>query len=322
MDFNDYKAFWNDKAATPEGARIAVDGSHDEAILRLTGAFTATQVRAALDLCPSDHVFELGCGVGRIGREIAGEVASWQGLDIAENMLAVAAQRLAGVGRCGFHALSGPALPMLADGSMDKGYSVAVLFHMDKEDLVLYLREVARVLRPGGLFYFDHWNLLHPVGWRRFMLEVEQAARQPAGRRKDVARNQFSTAQELQLYARAMGLAPVLVLQGSPCVQLVLCKPGGAPGAEEAEEARLAAVAGRIDYGRQWTAYFEAIVIDEATGSPWREVVARLAPAAADDPVANMFRAWVAGVWRHRPAWGPVPPGLHVPPESPSPVSA
>ena len=27
MDFNDYKSFWNDKAATPEGARIAVDGT-------------------------------------------------------------------------------------------------------------------------------------------------------------------------------------------------------------------------------------------------------------------------------------------------------
>ena len=90
-------------------------------------------------------------------------------------MLAVAASRLQGRGNVRFHALTRTALPMLADASMDKGYSVAVLFHMDKEDLVLYLREVARALKPGGLFYFDHWNLAHPVGWRRFMLEVEQA---------------------------------------------------------------------------------------------------------------------------------------------------
>src|SRR5688572_31476417 len=90
MDFRDYKSFWNDKAATPTGARIAVDGSTDERTLRLTGAFSAAQVRAALDLQPGDRVFELGCGVGRIGRELAGDVARWHGLDISENMLGVA----------------------------------------------------------------------------------------------------------------------------------------------------------------------------------------------------------------------------------------
>ncbi len=320
MDFNDYKSFWNDKAATPEGARIAVDGSHDEHILRLTGAFTARQVRAALDLRASDAVFELGCGVGRIGREIAGEVAAWHGLDIAENMLAVAAARLQGLGNVQFHPLARTALPMLADASMDKGYSVAVLFHMDKEDLVLYLREVARVLRPGGLFYFDHWNLAHPVGWRRFMLEVEQAARQPAGQRKDVARNQFAMPQELELYARAVGLEPLLVLDGSPCVQLVLRKPGGDAAAADAQRERLRAAADAIDYGPEWTRYFEAIVIDEATASPWHTVAARLAAAPAGDEVAHMFRAWVLGVWRQRPAWGPVPPGLEASPPSTNPA--
>ena len=66
MDFRDYKSFWNDKAATPVGARIAVDGSTDEHTLRLTGAFSAAQARAALDLQPTDRVFELGCGVGRM----------------------------------------------------------------------------------------------------------------------------------------------------------------------------------------------------------------------------------------------------------------
>src|SRR3546814_6743743 len=71
---------------------------------------------------------------------------------------------------------------------------------------------VARVLFPSGLFYFDTWNLAHPVGWRRFDFEVNQAAQQPPDQRKDVARNQFCTPQEVELYVRAVGLEPVLML--------------------------------------------------------------------------------------------------------------
>jgi SAM-dependent methyltransferase len=311
MDFRDYKSFWNDKAATPAGARIAVDGSTDERTLRLTGAFSAAQARAALDLQPGDRVFELGCGVGRIGAELAGEVARWHGLDISENMLDVARSRLHGIGDARFDALSGPRLPMLADASQDKGYCIAVFIHMDKEDMVLYLREVARVLRPGGLFYFDHWNLAHPVGWKRFALEVDQAARLPAGQRKDVARNQFCVPEELVAYVRGAGLEPLLVIGDSPNAQVVARRPDGDDAAAARERARLLAAAPRIDYGAQWTTYFEAILDAEAGGEPPRRLQALLDARPADDAVATMFRAWIGGLWALRTAqWGPVPPSL------------
>ena len=310
MDFRDYKSFWNDKAATPAGARIAVDGSTDERTLRLTGAFSAAQARAALDLRPTARVFELGCGVGRIGRELAGGVAAWHGLDISENMLEVARDRLAGRGEVHLHALHGPRLDALPDASLDKGYSVAVFIHMDKEDMVLYLREVARVLRPGGLFYFDHWNLAHPVGWQRFEFEVAQAARVPPGQRKDVARNQFCVPEELVAYVRGVGLEPLLVIGDSPNAQLVARKPDGDAGAEAEERARLQRAAPRIDYGRDWTTYFEAILEAEAAGAAPTRLMALLDARPADDATAEMFRAWIAGLWRLRPAWGPVPASL------------
>ena len=310
MDFRDYKSFWNDKAATPAGARIAVDGSTDERTLRLTGAFSAAQARAALDLRPTDRVFELGCGVGRIGRELAGEVAAWHGLDISENMLEVARDRLAGRGEVHLHALHGPRLDALPDASLDKGYSVAVFIHMDKEDMVLYLREVARVLRPGGLFHFDHWNLAHPVGWKRFAFEVEQAARLPPGQRKDVARNQFCVPEELVAYVRGVGLEPLLVIGESPNAQVVARKPDGDAGAAQEQHARLQRAAARIDYGRDWTTYFEAILEAEASGAPPTRLMALLDARPADDAVAEMFRAWIAGLWRLRAAWGPLPDSL------------
>ena len=154
-----YKSFWNEKASTPDSAFIAVDGSTNEETARLTGTYSGHQVTAALDLQPGDRVLELGCGVGRIGREIAPRVAHWEGTDISSNMIEVARERLAQLSNVGFTELTRSSLQPLADASFDKAYCVAVFIHMDKEDFFLYLQEMARVLKPGGLIYFDTWNM-------------------------------------------------------------------------------------------------------------------------------------------------------------------
>ena len=94
LEFESYSSFWNQQAATPEGALAAVDGSASESIVRRTGQWTARQVRLALDPAPDHRVLELGCGVGRIGRELAGCCGHWHGVDISQSMLKVAAERL------------------------------------------------------------------------------------------------------------------------------------------------------------------------------------------------------------------------------------
>jgi hypothetical protein len=71
------------------------------------------------------------------------------------------------------------------------------------------------------------------------------------------------------------------------------------------------AAAARIDYGPQWTAYFEAIVDAEAAGEPPQRLREMLAAAPAGDATAAMFRAWIAGLWRlRRERWGEVPADL------------
>jgi SAM-dependent methyltransferase len=311
MQFQDYKSFWNERAATPALALMAVDGSRDERTARLTGAFSAQQVRAALQLQHSDRVFELGCGAARIGRELAPAVAFWHGLDIAENMLAAARERLRECPNTALDALSRSRLDPLADASMDKGYCIAVFIHMDKEDMALYLRDVARVLRPGGLFYFDTWNLAHPIGWRRFGFEVAQAAQLPPGQRKDVARNQFCAPQEVELYVRGAGLEPVLVLSDSPWVQVVARKPDHDADAIDDLRARLQQVAPQIAYPPLWTHLFDCILDAEFRGEPPHAALAALRQAGADDPVARMFRAWIHGMWIERAAhWGTPPDEL------------
>ena len=168
MDFETYQSFWNHQAATPEGALAGVDGSASETVVRQTGAWTARQVRTALGLDGSQHVLELGCGVGRIGRELVDLCASWHGVDISSAMLKVAAERLDGRPGVTLSELNRTELPMVANRSLDAAYSVAVVCHMDKEDLFLYLLELARALKPGGIAYLETWNLAHAMGWRRW----------------------------------------------------------------------------------------------------------------------------------------------------------
>ena len=311
MDFPDYKQFWNHKAPDALAAMSAVDGSPDEATLRLTGRYTARQLHAALDWAPTDRVFEIGCGVGRIGLELLPHIGAWTGLDISENMLGVARTRLGHDPRVQLHAVDRPSLAALADGSQDKGYCVAVFIHMDKEDFAHYLHEVARVLRPGGLFYFDHWNLANPVGLRRFSLDFEQARHQPPGVRKDVARNQFSNPEEARLLVEHAGLELVANLEGSPWLHVVVRRPDGDAGALQRERQRVAAAAARVIYSPRWTHYFDLMLTAEREHRAPQDLAAELAAAPGDDLEVAMFRRWVAGNWSRRQAqWGPVPDAL------------
>ena len=301
-----YKDFWNDKARTVTGAMIAVDGSADEEVLRLTGAYSRRQVELALQLQPTDRVFEIGCGVGRIGREIAPHVAAWHGLDIADNMIAVARDRLSAYPNVTTSTLSRSHLDPIADESMDKGYCVAVFIHMDKEDFLLYLQDVVRVLVPGGLFYLDTWNLAHPVGWRRWHYEVMQAARNDPRQRKDVARNQFCVPAETELYVREAGLETVLTLTDSPWVQMVVRKPG--PGVAP----DLSMNAPQIAYTPLWTELFDKTLDVLLEG---RHPLAMIADLEYDKrgPEIAMYRAWLRALWRENPqAWAgaPLPPGV------------
>jgi len=307
MSFSNYKSFWDNKAETVAGAMAAVDGSTDEGVLRATGAYSARQVAAALELGPSDRVLELGCGVARIGRELAPRVAHWHGVDISQNMIGVARERLvaAGIGNATAEPLVRTSLSMLADASFDKAYSVAVFIHMDKEDFVLYLRELRRVLKPGGRLYFDVWNIAHPIGWTRFAYEVAQYVDHDFSQRKDVARNQFSTPQEVSIYLRHAGFEEILVLDDSPQIQAVAQAPGGEPSVAIA--ARLAAAQGEIAYSPRWGRLFEQLLKVIYEGTHPGPLYAELDPRLTDAEIPA-FRAWVRSFWKQNEArWGAAP---------------
>jgi len=306
MEITTYKDFWNRQASSAESAISAVDGSQSEEVVQHTGRWSAAQVQAALDIGPGDQVLELGCGIGRIGRELAPNCRHWTGVDISENMIHHAGERLAHLENVSFHRLERSNLEMLGDNSIDKAYSIAVFCHMDKEDLYLYMQELNRVVRPGGIIFVETWNLAHPVGWRRWAYEPLVWSRANQGQRKDVARNQFCTAEEFELYVSYAGFEPLANFNKSQSVQIVagkdLTSEQRADWLAHIEKNR-----DEIGYSPLYAELF-AQSVDVLFGKmPPAEMLAYI-DDLGDVSEARLFRPYLLSLWqKNAEIWGPVP---------------
>lgn len=109
----------------------------------------------------SARVLEVGCGSAPVSRWLATQGARPVGFDLSGAMLrhAAAANGRTGIGVPLVQA-DATALPF-ADGAFDLAVSAfgAIAFVASPE---LVMREVFRVLRPGGLFV---WSTNHPIRW-------------------------------------------------------------------------------------------------------------------------------------------------------------
>ena len=307
MESSSYKDAWNQRALTPEAAMAAVDGSSNEEVLRHTGRWSADQVAAALDISGRDRVLELGCGVGRIGRELAPRCAHWTGVDIAQNMIEHARRRLGELDNTSFHALERSSLDMLPGNSIDKAYSIAVFCHMDKEDLYLYLQDLFRVVKPGGLIFVETWNLVHPVGWRRWTYEPKVWDTSDQSRRKDVGRNQFCTPEEFELYVSRAGFEVLANFSKSQSVQIVAGKLLDDEETARQRE-RVRERAGDIAYSPLYAELFRQfvdVIFGELKASEMLGFIDQHRPA----PELDLFRPYLVSLWRKNAAlWGE-PPG-------------
>jgi len=136
----------------------AICAGADPESFEASGREHAGQIRRVLE--PGSSVLDFGCGIGRIAKYLAPHCRELHAVDVSAEMLARARKRLAGLDNVRLHQVDGPALPMLADGSVDFAYAMLVLHHLAKQDAFLVLREFGRVLRPGGRFFANFPNLL------------------------------------------------------------------------------------------------------------------------------------------------------------------
>lgn len=119
-------------------------------------------------------VLEIGPGGGRWTRVIAPRGQRTIVADVSPVVLDLVAREVPGVEVV---RSPGAALPGVADASVDAVWSFDVFVHVAPVDQAAYLREVARVLRPGGVAAIHHADgrnhgaMPSRAGWRAPMSE-------------------------------------------------------------------------------------------------------------------------------------------------------
>jgi SAM-dependent methyltransferase len=105
---------------------------------------------------PGDDVVEIGCGVGRMTRPLAARARSVRALDVSPRMLELAREHNPRLENVEWIAGDGVSLQPIPDASADACFSYVVFQHIpDPEVTYGYVREMGRVLRPGGWAAFQ-----------------------------------------------------------------------------------------------------------------------------------------------------------------------
>jgi ubiquinone/menaquinone biosynthesis C-methylase UbiE len=138
-----------------------------------------------LQLAPNAEFLDIGCGFGYAVRLAADRVPAGRavGVDVSPQMLRQARKRAAGFGNVEFHECAFPQ-HTFAHARFDVVFAMESVYYMP--DLAAALREVHRLLKPGGAFvsavdYYEEntashkWpskvgtrmRLLDSGGWRR-----------------------------------------------------------------------------------------------------------------------------------------------------------
>lgn len=152
------QAEWNERAAEDAHYYVAFGRrDQDNEEFFATGADVVRALEAELKRVPGAlRALEIGCGPGRLMRPMARHFEEIHGVDIADEMVARAIQNLAGTPNAHPQHATGSDLSAFPDNHFDFVYSYAVFQHIPSGEVVFgYLREVARVLKPGGIAHLQ-----------------------------------------------------------------------------------------------------------------------------------------------------------------------
>lgn len=101
-----------------------------------------------MDIKKGEAVLDIACGPGFFSREFAAKGAAVTGIDISEELIALAKENVKGPS---FQVASARRMPLVPDASFDA--AAIVLAIQNIEELKGVFAEAARVLKPGGRFY-------------------------------------------------------------------------------------------------------------------------------------------------------------------------
>jgi len=164
------RADWNQRAREDAHYYVAFGGrDQDEQGFDATAADVLPCLEFELPRFPKTanrrawRALEIGCGPGRLMKPLSRHFGEIHGVDVSDEMIRIARERLADVPHAHVHVTNGASLAQFADESFDFVYSYAVFQHIPSREVVLeYMREIQRVLKPGGIFRGQFNGLPYP----------------------------------------------------------------------------------------------------------------------------------------------------------------
>lgn len=152
------RAEWNERAREDANYYVAFGRrEQDEAEFLSTAADVIRNLETELKRFPPNTPFaarralEIGCGPGRLLLPMSRHFGEIHGVDVSDEMIAQAREKLRDVPHAHVHHSSGSDLSLFPSEHFDFVYSYAVFQHIPSAEVVFsYFREVVRVLRPGG----------------------------------------------------------------------------------------------------------------------------------------------------------------------------
>jgi SAM-dependent methyltransferase len=159
---------WNQRAREDAhfyvafGARDQDEAGFESTVADVLPILEEELKRFPKEYAPTRRALEIGCGPGRLMKPLSRHFAEIHGVDVSDEMIRLARERLREIPNAFPHASDGASLAQFADESFDFVYTYAVFQHIPSRDVVLqYMRETCRVLKPGGIFRGQFNGLPH-----------------------------------------------------------------------------------------------------------------------------------------------------------------
>lgn len=158
-------AFWDERAR--EDAYYFVDNAlgyrhpEQERFFWQGGEVALDEMLDAVGaaVSPQETILDVGCGVGRLTRVLAGRARHVVAVDVSAEMLERARGLNAHLGNVTWVHGDGASLAGVDDASVDVCVSLVVFQHIPDPAITLgYVREMGRVLKPGGWTAFQISN--------------------------------------------------------------------------------------------------------------------------------------------------------------------
>jgi ubiquinone/menaquinone biosynthesis C-methylase UbiE len=150
------------------------DGNWDLDEFFATGVEDVAQVMKHVEAMEFDLArgvaLDFGCGVGRLSQGLAAHFREVKGVDIAPSMIEKARQYNRYGEAVTSYVNDASDLKLFDSASFDFVFSRSVLQHIRPHLIKAYLREFARVVRPGGLIAFQlHTQPIAPTTRQRVL---------------------------------------------------------------------------------------------------------------------------------------------------------